>query len=182
MNEIGATLDFEQSYKPINLKFDLDTFDLFHLKGNNDKVYLRAMGSGANWLYSHLSLFLGFQHYFCSLKDKCNIPTFLFIDQPSQVYFPSNIDNKENFDPENLKAQTTSKDGSSLKQVVDDDIASVTNMYAQMVKHCSFTFTQTGIMPQIIVTDHADHLDLRDVAKFEDLVNGRRWRTRGFIA
>ncbi|MGZ5053260.1 MAG: hypothetical protein ACXWAS_19595 [Methylobacter sp.] len=34
--------------------------------------------------------------------------------------------------------------------------------------------------PQIIVTDHADNLTLEAV-DFETLVNGRRWRTKGFI-
>ena len=57
MYEIGGNLDFEASYKPINLCFDIHTFELYHLKENGTKVYLRSMGSGANWLYSHICLF-----------------------------------------------------------------------------------------------------------------------------
>ena len=40
---------------------------------------------------------------------------------------------------------------------------------------------QTGIEPQIIVTDHADNLVLDRGLPFESLVKGRRWRDRGFI-
>lgn len=60
MNEIGRKLDFEASYQPINLYFDIHTFELYHLKDNQTKVYLRSMGSGANWLYSHICLFCQF--------------------------------------------------------------------------------------------------------------------------
>ena len=30
MSEIGKYFDFEDSYKPINLKFSLNSFDLYH--------------------------------------------------------------------------------------------------------------------------------------------------------
>ena len=56
MSEIGKNFDFEKSYKQINLKFDINTFELYHMKKNETeqiekKIYLRSMGSGANWLY-----------------------------------------------------------------------------------------------------------------------------------
>ena len=70
MNEIGRKLDFEASYQPINLCFDIHTFELYHLKDNNTKVYLRSMGSGANWLYSHICLFLAMLKYFASLGHR----------------------------------------------------------------------------------------------------------------
>ena len=47
MSEIGKYFDFEDSYKPINLKFSLNSFDLYH-DGEKEKIYLRSMGSGAN--------------------------------------------------------------------------------------------------------------------------------------
>lgn len=166
MNEIGNEFDFENSYKPIDLEFDLKSFDLYHNK-NDKKIFLRSMGSGANWLYSHLTLFLSLQYYFCTLKNACVIPSILFLDQPSQVYFPSiETDEGDKFDASKLRK--------------DSDIQAVTNLYEQLVKHCIETEKRTGIMPQIIVTDHADHLKLKN-ADFEKLVNGRRWRTHGFI-
>ncbi|MDO7188285.1 DUF3732 domain-containing protein, partial [Acinetobacter baumannii] len=88
MAEIGEKFEFEGSYRPINLKFSFETFDLYHLDGN-EKIYLRSMGSGANWLYSHVTLFLALHKYFTELGDKCSIPSILFLDQPTQVYFPN---------------------------------------------------------------------------------------------
>ncbi|CAF1464776.1 unnamed protein product [Didymodactylos carnosus] len=182
MKALGTQLDFEAYYQPINLKFDLETFDLYHERPDK-RIYLRSMGSGANWLYSHLALFTSLQYYFCSLGAKCLIPPILFIDQPSQVYFPSNIDNKSSFNAEELKKQTLedSEAEESVKQKTDEDLLSVTKMFDQLLAHCNYTKEQTGIMPQVIVTDHADNLILEGDQSFEDLVAGRRWRSRGFI-
>jgi hypothetical protein len=187
MNLFGKELDFEPFYKKdLNLKFDLKTFDLYHLSNEEKiekKIYLRAMGSGANWLYSHVSLFTSLLYYFCSLKDKCLIPPILFIDQPSQVYFPSQIDNEEKFDAEKLKIKISNEKDNKAKIVksANEDVTSVTNLYNQLVKFCEDTCKETGIKPQIIITDHADHLNLntKDIT-FESLVR-KRWRDRGFI-
>ncbi len=185
MQVIGENLDFENSYLPINLKFNLTTFELYHEKKNGDKVYLRSMGSGANWLYSHVCLFTALQYYFCSLGEKCLIPTILFIDQPSQVYFPSNVDtSSEGFNIDKYKELEKLKNISinNLSEA-DEDLMSVTNLFNQLIDHCNQTFKDTGILPQIIVTDHADNLEL-DVLNginWEDIVMNRRWRKRGFI-
>lgn len=176
INAIGRTFDFEDSYQPINLHFDLTSFDLWHEKNDGTKVYLRSMGSGANWLYCHLSLFLGLNRYFCSLNDACLIPPILFLDQPSQVYFPVAIkDDGEFFDAKALK----NKEGKSEDV---DDMQAVENFFNQIVLFCNKTLEMTGITPQIIITDHADKLHLES-ANFEMLVNGRRWRSKddGFI-
>lgn len=175
MGDLGLRFEFEESYRPIKLHFSLETFDLWHEAGNR-KVFLRSMGSGANWLYSHLTLFLALHHYFCSLGGKCSIPSILFLDQPSQVYFPSILDNANEFLPEELAA----KEGSDRKRPVDEDITAVTNLYSQLVQYCKETLDETGIEPQIIVTDHADNLTLAGGVPFETIVRAR-WRSRGFI-
>ena len=175
MKQIGSFFDFEDSYKPINLKFDLLTFELCHLKADGRKVFLRSMGSGANWLYCHLTLFMSLHSYFCSLGTKCLIPPILFLDQPSQVYFPMSIDNKDEFDAKGLK-EIEGKDD------YIDDFKAVENFYSQLAKFCADTLEKTGIEPQIVITDHADKMKLVG-ADFESLVNGRRWRSKsdGFI-
>jgi hypothetical protein len=169
MNEIGRNLDFEKSYQPINLHFDIKTFELYHKKSDGSKIYLRSMGSGANWLYSHICLFLSIQKYFCSLRDKCIVPSILFLDQPSQVYFPATVDiDTENFNPKKLK---------ELKgelQKVDADLQSVTNLFEEIVKFVAKTNNEYGIEPQIIISDHADNLKLK-TDDFESYVR-RRWR------
>lgn len=177
MANIGNRFEFEESYRPINLYFSLKTFDLWHEESNAKKVFLRSMGSGANWLYCHLTLFLALHRYFCRIGDRCLIPTILFFDQPSQVYFPSVLDNAIEFSPKEL----ADKEGDARKRPVDEDIKAVTNLYSQLVKFCQETLKETGIEPQIIVTDHADNLTLDSDVSFESLVQGRRWRTRGFI-
>lgn len=176
MKEIGNNFDFEKSYKPINLKFSLDNFDLWHEKENGDKVYLRSMGSGANWLYSHLTLFLALHKFFASQKNESLVPQILLLDQPTQVYFPTTIkDNEDEFDAQKIEDKKGDNDSN-----LDEDIKAVTNIFNQLVSYCKKTFEETGIEPQIIVTDHADKLQLDEV-EFEDLVNGRRWRKKGFI-
>lgn len=176
MGQLGNRFEFEESYRPIDLRFSLDTFDLWH-QSKDRRVFLRSMGSGANWLYCHLTLFLSLQRYFCTLGDSCVIPTIIFLDQPSQVYFPSVLDTGEKFSPEEL----ATKEGQARKRPLDDDIRAVTNLYSQLVWFCEDTLKETGILPQIIVTDHADNLTLANGEPFETLVQGRRWRNRGFI-
>ena len=175
MKKIGEKFDFEETYKPINLKFSLESFDLWHEKESGEKIYLRSMGSGANWLYSHVTLFLALHKFFCSLGEQSLLPPILFLDQPSQVYFPTSIkDENAEFNIDDIEA----KKGTNTK---DEDLNAVTNLFNQLVTFCKTTFEETGIEPQIIVTDHADHLKLYNNIDFESLVNGRRWRQRGFI-
>lgn len=174
MNEIGGKLDFEASYKPINLCFDIHTFELYHFKDNKTKVYLRSMGSGANWLYSHICLFLSILKYFASLGDNAKVPSILFLDQPSQVYFPATIDiNEEKFDAEKLK-QLENKSA-------DEDLKAVTNLFVQIINTVNSINEEYGFMPQIIISDHADYLDLGEY-NFNDYVVCRwRGKNQGFI-
>ena len=86
MDRICDKLDFEEELKPINLHFNIEDFSFYH-KHKNDKIRLDEMGSGANWLASHLSIFLSFL-YLNTKNEKSVIPSFLILDQPSQVYFP----------------------------------------------------------------------------------------------
>ena len=174
MNEIGCKLDFEASYQPINLCFDIHTFELYHLKDNGTKVYLRSMGSGANWLYSHICLFLATLKYFASLGDKALVPSILFLDQPSQVYFPTTVDIDEHkFDAERLKQF----EGKSA----DEDLKAVTNLFVQIINVINSIKETYGFMPQIIISDHADHLNLEEY-DFNDYVVSRwRGKNQGFV-
>ena len=174
--EIGKRFEFESTYTPIRLHFDLGTFDLWHETEKKEKVYLRSMGSGANWLGCHLVLFLALHRYFCERADKCTIPPIMFFDQPSQVYFPSVIDSGAEFLPDELAKNDATR---RPDRQVDEDVRAVTNVYDQFVTYCREVEAETGIMPQIIVTDHADHLVLKEEnGKFENLVR-KRWRTTG---
>lgn len=179
MQEIGKHFEFEESYKPINLHFSFETFDLYHLNSKNERIFLRSMGSGANWLYSHVTLFLALHKYFASLGEKCAIPSILFFDQPTQVYFPSfKFDKSETFDKETIKLLERRSEG---ERQVDEDMEAVENLFSRLSIYCSEVAKEEGFTPQIIVTDHADNLILSDGTVFESLVNGNRWRDRGLI-
>lgn len=176
MCELGSHFDFEETYKPSKLRFDVETFDLWYQQNERTRVYLRSMGSGANWLYSHLALFMSLHYQFAALSDKgCKIPPILFLDQPTQVYFPASLDDADEFDAKLLAKQAKREDD------VDDDMSAVTNMFTQLAKFCDETGKTTGVTPQIIVSDHADKLTLGEGYKFQNYVRAT-WRTRGFIA
>jgi hypothetical protein len=207
---VGTHFDFEDSYKNGSLKFDIDSFDLWHeTPGVNGapekKVFLRSMGSGANWLYSHLTLFLSLHYQFAAYAD-CKLPPVLFLDQPTQVYFPSADFGKE-FNAAQLRANqddiSASAPGSPQSEetadepatraanspvdthtrisTADDDLNTVANMFTVLAKFCDDTAQEVGNKPQIIVCDHADRLELGEGYDFEDFV-ADRWRDRGFIA
>lgn len=55
-------------------------------------VPLKQLGSGSNWVGVHLITFFALQRFFIGANRPA--PRFLFLDQPSQVYFPSELDEK----------------------------------------------------------------------------------------
>lgn len=173
MNDMGKNLDFESSYQPINLHFDIHTFELYHLKNNGTKVYLRNMGSGANWLYSHVCLFFGILEFFVSLGEKSTVPTILFLDQPSQVYFPATIDTASEFNAKDLKQ----KEGKEA----DDDLRAVTNLFIQIANTLYSMQKKYGFMPQVIISDHADNLNLGKYNFNNYVVCRWRGKDKGFI-
>lgn len=180
MAEIGNNFEFEKSYQPINLHFSFETFDLYHLQGD-EKIYLRSMGSGANWLYSHVTLFLALHKYFAELGDKCAIPSLIFFDQPTQVYFPNfNRDNSATFE-EQKSQEAEQRKKSEIQQDVDEDVKAVENLFSRLSIYSNELEQSNGFSPQIIVTDHADNLTLANGVSFESLVKGNRWRMRGLI-
>lgn len=56
-------------------------------------VPLKQLGSGSNWVGVHLISYFALQRFFINANRP--IPRFLFLDQPSQVYFPSELDEKQ---------------------------------------------------------------------------------------
>lgn len=165
MAQYRKMIPFEKSLDDYSLVFDLKKFELYFSKGydeREEKKYLRAIGSGANWLNAHLCLFLALADFFHSEK-KSAVPSLLFLDQPSQVYFPAVKDNGKVFSPEESSATS-----------VDDDLAAVNKVFSLLYKFC--TDHQNGV--QIIVTDHADDLTIEGLENFEDIVRAR-WREDG---
>jgi hypothetical protein len=94
ISEWAKVLDLEHSEYPY--RFDLNKLTV--MVDRNRPVPLQQLGSGANWLGCHLVTLFAI-HTFMH-KNKRPIPGFLFLDQPSQVFFPpetnnSQVDNQE---------------------------------------------------------------------------------------
>lgn len=168
LEDYRMNLTFEDSLKDYKLKFNLENFELTFERGE-DKLRLRQIGSGRNWLNAHLCLFLSLSHFF--VVNKTLIPSLLFIDQPSQVYFPT----KDNYDEFNATKMWEQNEGVAIDNdqnsyKLTQDLDEVTNIFNTLYK-----FTQNvKNKVQIIVTEHADNLNLDEV-EFNNLI-AARWR------
>lgn len=68
--------------------FDSKRMQIYSISREEEKyVPLDQMGSGANWLGMHLLIHFALHKFF--VKNDRPIPHFLMLDQPSQIYFPS---------------------------------------------------------------------------------------------
>lgn len=101
----------------------------------NGPVPMNRMGSGENWVGYHLIAHLTLHSWF-SHRDR-PVPRFLFLDQPSQVYFP----------PEREVAAEM-----SVNDLSEDDRSAVKRMFQYV-----FSVVQSAYPSfQVIVTEHAD--------------------------
>jgi hypothetical protein len=126
-------LEIEHSSNPFRL-------DLRYLQivadTNNGPMRMDSMGSGANWVGCHLIAHLALHSWF--VQKSRPVPRFLFLDQPSQVYYPSDMEIGEV--------------ESSLSNLRDTDRTAVVRMFElirDVVRELNPNF-------QIIITEHAD--------------------------
>lgn len=112
------------------------------------------MGSGANWVSCHITLFLSFLRYF-SNQDNSPIPLIMFFDQPSQVYFPQGDDKND--------------------KITQADLMAVNKMYKTIFDEINSIGIDTGILPQIIIVDHVDGNNLECKDEFNGYVRCN-WR------
>nr|MDP2192612.1 DUF3732 domain-containing protein [Rhodoferax sp.] len=131
-------------------------FDLTHLTVVIDRpdrpVPMSRTGGGENHLAYHLAALLALHHF--AARNNRPIPQFLLIDQPTQVYFPSEKLYKE-------------ADGSVQKTEADADLVAVRRLFELLLE-----FTQKDVPGfQIIVTEHAN---LRD-QWFQDALVEQPW-------
>jgi hypothetical protein len=131
MNSWAKEFKVEHSENPLRL--DLNKLTIVADSINGD-IPMDRMGSGENWVGYHLIAFFSLHTFF--VKRNRPIPRFLFIDQPSQVYFPADKDVNGNDDEiEN-----------------EEDRELVKQMYRNALKLVN------DLQPnfQIIMTDHAN--------------------------
>ncbi|MDF2792429.1 MAG: hypothetical protein K0S85_182 [Pseudomonas orientalis] len=134
----GANIVLDKT--ELTLRFDLDE--------NSD--YLWEIGSGANWMGYHIAAFLGI-HEFLSLEENRHLPPFSFIviDQPSQVYFPSSASGSNALD-----------DGfQAVRNTRSADVIATRRIFEVLSK----AVERSGHYFQIIVLEHAGPDIWRDV-------------------
>lgn len=130
---------FEAEFSAFPARFDLNQLTIIFDRPDRP-VPMSRTGGGENHLAYHLSALLAL-HLFAA-KNNRPIPKFLLIDQPTQVYFPSEKVYQE-------------ADGSVQKTEADADLAAVRRLFVLLLN-----FTQKDVPGfQLIVTEHAN---LRD--------------------
>lgn len=131
-------------------------FDLKHLTVVADRperpVPMNKTGGGANHLAYHLGAMLSLHHF--TSNNRKPVPSFLFLDQPTQVYFPSE---------QIYKAAS----GSVAETERDSDLEKVRKLFAMLHRFAS----EESKGFQIIVTEHAN---LRD-EWFQDSIVEVAW-------
>jgi len=113
-------------------------------------IPLSNMGSGENWVGYHLVTYFALAKWF--IEQSRPVGSFLFLDQPTQVYFPAE--------------QSESGDLSEIEK--DEDREAVRNMFRWIFE------TVQSLSPglQVIITDHADI----DEEWFQAAVRDEKWR------
>ncbi|MDR6686699.1 hypothetical protein J2Y41_002260 [Arthrobacter sp. 1088] len=142
--EVATELQLEHAPAPTNLDIRKLTVVVDTPEG---RYPLREIGSAENWLGYHLAVLIGLHSYLG--RTNRPMPRFLFLDQPSQVYFPA--DHK---DP-------------SEEDLGEDDRESLIAIYSAVRKFIATS--PSGF--QVIVTEHAD----LEEEWFQDAIV-ERWR------
>lgn len=150
-------LDIERPNDPISLS---EKELSLTVKGINREDYLWEIGSGSNWLSYHVAIILALHEFFLSLPFS-PIPGFIVLDQPSQVYFPKRLADKENEgnpDPQFEK---------------DEDVEAVRKIFKVLSK---LTDEFKGKF-QVIVLDHASETVWGKVEKINRVEEWRNGKT-----
>ncbi|KON10977.1 DUF3732 domain-containing protein [Clostridium botulinum] len=90
MSKWAKDLNLEHSDNPYRL--DMNKVTVVVDKPERP-VPLKQLGSGSNWVGVHLITYFALHRYFINANRP--VPSFMFFDQPSQVYFPSELDDKK---------------------------------------------------------------------------------------
>lgn len=156
LNNIAAQVSryiqtFEAEFGAFPARLDLKHLTIIFDRPDRP-VPMSRTGGGENHLAYHLSALLAL-HLFAA-QNNCPIPQFLLIDQPTQVYFPSEKVYQE-------------ADGTVQKTEADADLAAVRRLFELLLN-----FTQKDVPGfQLIVTEHAN---LRD-QWFQDCLVEQPW-------
>jgi hypothetical protein len=130
MTQWARDLSLEHSKFP--LRFDVKNLTIV-ADTSDGPVPMARMGSGENWVGYHLIAHLALHQWF--VERTRPVPRVLFLDQPSQVYFPAEKDVE-----------------GSMSLVSEDDRAAVSRMF-QLIFN-AVKDVAPGL--QVVITEHAD--------------------------
>jgi hypothetical protein len=134
-------------------------------QGSSKPDFLWEIGSGENWMAYHLATILALHGVFLKRESRNPVPTFLVIDQPSQVYFPS--DTFEAIVEGDKGAEAYRKITREKRHL--NDLESTRQIFKALARaHKSFKARL-----QIIVLDHADHHAWGEIPEVEEVENWR---------
>ena len=139
-------LDVERPDDPVVLNIEELTIQV---KSGARSDYLWEIGSGSNWLSYHVAMLMGLHQFF--LEDKNSpVPSFLVVDQPSQVYFPRKLAERKHDDvSEDYSDKIADEDAIAVRKIFD--------VLAGVANESNGAF-------QVIVLDHAAENIWGDVA------------------
>ena len=140
-------LGLEHSENPIRL--DVSKLTVV-AETSHGRTPLHRMGSGENWVGYHLVAYLALAKWF--IKQSRPVGRFIFFDQPTQVYFPSD--------------QAVTGDIREISG--DEDRKAVKRMFEWIFK----VVAELSPNLQVIITDHADI----DEEWFQSSVADVKWR------
>jgi hypothetical protein len=149
LTDWAGRLELEHSKFPLRLDIKKLTVVADTADG---PVPMHKMGSGENWVGHHLIAHLALHRWFAERKRP--VPRFLFIDQPSQVYFPAETDIE-----------------GSMALVSENDRLAVSRMLKLVFEVVAAVASSTQQGMQVIITEHADI----DEEWFQSAI-AERWR------
>lgn len=142
ITHISATMsalvrEFKAYFWEFPFRLDMRNLTVVVQRPGNPVPMIRT-GGGANWLAYHISALLALHHY--AGENNVPIPRFLMLDQPTQVYFPSQT-----------AYESVAGDAKRVR-TVDVDLAAAKRLFETLLNYTKV------LVPgfQLIVTEHAN--------------------------
>lgn len=159
MTQWAVDLKLEFASHPFRINFEELTVEV----SRNGYLPLYRMGSGKNWLGCHLIAHFAIHGFF--LHGNRPVPRFLFLDQPTQVFFP----------PDEVDKARGVTDKLAVREAhPSEDRDIVQRIFGWIIRQTENLNAIRGF--QVIVTDHAE----LDTPEFrESQIDLPRWRTGG---
>lgn len=149
MSNWAKRLELEYAGSPHRL--DINKLTVVADRPGRPILMNQGMGGGQNWVGCHLIAHLALHKYFVSQSRP--VPSFLVLDQPTQVYFPEDI--------------YRSMEGNA-SELTDDDRIAVGRIFELLFDVCREVFPNF----QVIVLDHANI----DTEEFQRSLVEEPWR------